>query len=364
MKTIAFYLPQFHPIPENSKWWGAGFTEWHNVARSKRLFRNHRQPQIPGELGFYDLRLDETRHEQAKLAKEFGIDAFCYYHYWFNGKRLLETPIEKMLRDKECDMPFCLCFANETWSRAWDGNEREILIEQTYSEEDDKKHAEFLSKVFKDERYLKSDGKPIFIIYRIGKHENPGRFVKYLNEAARKEGFPGIRVFAVRNFACDVTDDLLHSYGIDDVVDFQPNNSEYPGRSPIGKGIRFIQRLWNSLARKTGLPEVYSVLRIPYNKVAKNALGLYDKLGKNHHPTVFPNWDNSPRRHAATIIQNDNPEDFTAWVKAAVKIIRERPENDQFLFVNAWNEWAESAHLEPDLAMGKKFLQAFKEGIK
>ena len=339
MKTIAFYLPQFHPIPENNLWWGAGFTEWHNVSAARPMFRGHRQPQVPGALGYYDLRCDETRHEQAKLAKSSGIDAFCYYHYWFGGKQLLETPLNKMLDDKSCDMPFCLCWANETWSRAWDGKESEVLIQQAYSEEDDRKHAEFLVQIFKD------------------------RFVQVLDEAARSEGFPGVRVFAVRNFACDVDDNTLHSYGIDDIVDFQPNNTEYPRRSLFGKGVRFLQRCWNSLAKKAGLPQVNSVLRLKYNDVARNALALYGTLGQNHYPTVFPNWDNSPRRKAATVIQNDNPEDFARWVSEAASIVRKRPERNQFLFVNAWNEWAESAHLEPERKYGDAFLKAFKEGI-
>ena len=363
MKSIAFYLPQYHPIPENNRWWGEGFTEWHNVCKSKKLFAGHRQPQMPAELGFYDLRCDETRYEQATLAKNFGIDAFCYYHYWFNGKRLLETPLTKMLADPKCDMPFCLCWANETWSRAWDGKDREILMEQTYSESDDAKHAEFLCGIFKDERYLKSNGRPVFIVYRIGKHPAPARFVATLDAAARKAGFPGVRVFAVRNFACDVPDETLHSYGIDDIVDFEPNNTEYPARSAFGKGIRLLQRIWNSLAAKVGLPEVYSILRLPYKKVARNALKLYEHFSERHYPTVFPNWDNSPRRKAATIIQNDNPDDFADWVHAASRIVRQRPEENQFLFINAWNEWAESAHLEPERVMGRKFLEAFKDGI-
>jgi lipopolysaccharide biosynthesis protein len=363
MKTIAFYLPQFHPIPENNLWWGAGFTEWHNVSAARPMFRGHRQPQVPGALGYYDLRCDETRHEQAELAKSSGIDAFCYYHYWFGGKQLLETPLNKMLDDKGCDMPFCLCWANETWSRAWDGNESEVLIQQAYSEEDDRKHAEYLVQIFKDSRYLKSEGKPVFIIYRVGKMDDPARFVQILDEAARSEGFPGVRVFAVRNFACDVDDNTLHSYGIEDIVDFQPNNTEYPRRSLFGKGVRFLQRCWNSLARKAGLPQVNSVLRLKYNDVSRNALALYGTLGQNHYPTVFPNWDNSPRRKAATVIQNDNPEDFARWVSKAASIVRKRPERNQFLFVNAWNEWAESAHLEPERKYGDAFLKAFKEGI-
>lgn len=363
MKTIAFYLPQFHPIPENNLWWGAGFTEWHNVSAARPMFRGHRQPQVPGALGYYDLRCDETRHEQAELAKSSGIDAFCYYHYWFGGKQLLETPLNKMLDDKGCDMPFCLCWANETWSRAWDGKESEVLIQQAYSEEDDRKHAEYLVQIFKDSRYLKSEGKPVFIIYRVGKMDDPARFVQILDEAARSEGFPGVRVFAVRNFACDVDDNTLHSYGIDDIADFQPNNTEYPRRSLFGKGMRFLQRCWNSLARKAGLPQVNSVLRLKYNDVARNALALYGTLGQNHYPTVFPNWDNSPRRKAATVIQNDNPEDFARWVSEAASIVRKRPERNQFLFVNAWNEWAESAHLEPERKYGDAFLKAFKEGI-
>jgi len=363
MKTIAFYLPQYHPIPENNRWWGDGFTEWHNVSRAKPLFKGHRQPQVPAELGFYDLRCDETRHEQAALAKQFGIDAFCYYHYWFNGKQLLETPLKKLLADKACDMPFCLCWANETWSRAWDGKDREILMEQVYSDEDSKRHADYLCEIFKDSRYLKSQGKPIFIIYRVGKMDTPAKFVQVLNESAQKAGFEGVRVFAVRNFACDVPDDKLASYGINDIVDFQPNNTEYPPRSAFGKGIRLMQRQWNSLAKKIGLPEVYSVLRLRYTDVAKNVLKLYETFSEHHYPTVFPNWDNSPRRKAATIIQNDNPADFANWVRDAANIVRKRSEDNQFLFVNAWNEWAESAHLEPEQKMGRAFLEAFKKGI-
>lgn len=364
MKSIAFYLPQFHPIAENNSWWGNGFTEWHNVSRAIPLFKGHRQPQVPDELGFYDLRCKETRLEQIALAKHFGIDAFCYYHYWFHGKQLLETPLNKMLGDPDSDFPFCLCWANETWSRAWDGKEREILIQQTYSESDDIEHAKYLCNIFKDSRYLKIDGKPIFIIYRLGNMPTPEIFIKHLQEEAKKQGFPEIRIFAVRNFACDVPENRLAELGIFDIVDFEPNTSDFPPRGTAGKGLRFLQRLWNSLAKKMGAKEVYSVLRLSYKDTYEKILSLYKNFGESHHPTVFPNWDNSPRRKAATIIQNDNPEDFCNWVKAAKKIISTRKENNQFLFVNAWNEWAESAHLEPERKMGRAFLEAFKKGIE
>ena len=363
MKTIAFYLPQFHPIPENDQWWGEGFTEWHNVRKAKALFKGHRQPQIPTELGYYDLRNNEIRHKQARLAKKFGIDAFCYYHYWFNGKQLLETPLSKMLADTECNMPFCLCWANENWSRAWDGKDREILIEQTYSLEDHQKHAEHLCEVFRDSRYLKSENKPIFIIYRIGKIPDAPKFIETLNDAAIRAGFKGIRIFAVRNPSCDVPDENLADWGIQDIVDFEPNANDFPRRSILGKAIRLLQRKWNSFAKKWNGPEFYSILKVNYNSVAEKSIKLYESLSENHYPTVFPNWDNSPRRKAATIIQNDNPEKFTRWTRAVASIVRKRPEEKQFLFINAWNEWAESAHLEPDQETGTAFLEAFQKGM-
>ena len=364
MKTIAFYLPQFHPIPENDKWWGKGFTEWHNVRKAKSLFKGHRQPQVPGELGYYDLRNNETRHKQAELAQKYGIGAFCYYHYWFNGKQLLETPVTQMLADSDCNMPFCLCWANENWSRAWDGKDREILMEQTYSLEDHQAHSEHLCKIFTDRRYLKSEGKPVFIIYRIGKIPDAERFIHILNEAAIKAGFNGVRVFAVRYPSCNIPDETLATWGINDIVDFEPNAKDIPRNSIIGKAFRLGQRAWNSFAKKWKGPEFYSILKIDYKSVVQKALRLYESQNDRHYPTVFPNWDNSPRRKAAVIIQNDSPDDFAQWVHSAADILRKRPEEDQFLFINAWNEWAEGAHLEPDQEMGRSFLEAFKKGIE
>ncbi len=376
MKSIAFYLPQFHPIPENDLWWGEGFTEWHNVTRAKTLFKGHRQPQIPGKLGFYDLRCEETQLEQIALAKEFCIDAFCYYHYWFGNQQLLETPLKKMLNNPQADFPFCVCWANETWSRTWDGKEKEILIAQTYEEKHFEAHADYLCSLFKDARYLKINGEPIFVIYRLANIPKPEIFLDILRKKANDAGFSNIRIFAVRNFADNSLDSKFMSLGIKDIIDFAPNPNDFPKRSVVGKGIRFLQRLYNSFAKKIHLPEVYSVLRLPYNQTAEAALEKTKSFSSNdavpepndaapkHHPTIFPNWDNSPRRRAATIIQNDSPENFENWTAAAAKFVRSRNENDQFLFINAWNEWAESAHLEPERKFGLAFLEAFRQGLK
>ena len=362
MKKIAFYLPQFHPIPENDAWWGKGFTEWTNVRRARPLFKGHLQPQEPGELGEYDLRDDRVRLEQIALAKSHGVDAFCYYSYWFLGKTLLETPLRRLLAQPGADFPFCLCWANETWSRAWDGREREILIEQRYSAADDAAYAEYLCGIFSDPRYLKVEGKPVFLIYRLQNLPDPKRFLSALRAAAEQKGFPGVRVFAVLNFSCRMTDEEIAELGIDDVADFQPNPADFPPRGLCGKGIRFLQRLWNGAARRLGAPQVHSVLRVPYRSLVERVCAGYGRGSLNHCPVVFPNWDNSPRRKAATVIQNDDPAAFEEWTRRAAEFVRSKPERDRFLFVNAWNEWAESAHLEPDRRSGRAFLEAFARG--
>ncbi|MDJ0634982.1 MAG: glycoside hydrolase family 99-like domain-containing protein [Xenococcaceae cyanobacterium MO_188.B29] len=182
IKAIAFYLPQYHPIPENDKWWGKGFTEWTSVAKAKPLFKDHYQPHLPADLGFYDLRLPEVRQAQADLAREYGIYGFCYYHYWFNGKRLLERPFNEVLESGKPDFPFCLCWANENWTRRWDGQDREILIEQKYSVVDDREHIKSLISAFKDPRYIKIDGKPLFLIYRVNSLPDPSLTQKIWRE--------------------------------------------------------------------------------------------------------------------------------------------------------------------------------------
>ena len=192
VRSIAFYLPQFHPIPENDEWWGEGFTEWTNVRRARPLFPGHHQPELPGPLGFYDLRDSNVRDAQADLARSHGIDAFCYYHYWFGGRRLLERPFDEVLASGRPDLPFCLCWANEPWTRAWDGSDRKVLVHQDYSEDDDRRHISWLIEAFKDERYVRVDGKPLFLVYRADAMPDPAGTTRLWRDMADRAGLPGL----------------------------------------------------------------------------------------------------------------------------------------------------------------------------
>ena len=364
MKSIAFYLPQFHPTAENNAWWGAGFTEWHNVSKAKPLFRGHRQPRQPGELGYYDLRCADTRHEQAKLARLHGIDAFCYYHYWFHGKRLLHEPLDRMLTEAG-DFPFCLCWANEHWARTWDGKEKSVLMAQNYSESDNIAHIRWLIEALRDPRYLRVQGRPLFLLYKIDDIPDFARMQAVWRAELQAAGLPDLYWCAVRGTRMDLDDPSLLALGVDAVVDFHPAQQCIPPRNPLGKGWRMLQRVWNRWARRLRLPEVNSVLRVSYRAYRDLALvALSRKTVLPHFPCVFPNWDNSPRKKEATIFQNDSPEDFALWVAQTRKALEERPVDEQLLFVNAWNEWAESAHLEPDQKMGRGFLEAFAKAWK
>lgn len=364
MKTIAFYLPQFHPTAENNKWWGPGFTEWHNVSRAKALFRGHRQPRHPGELGYYDLRCADTRHEQAGLARAHGIDGFCYYHYWFHGKRLLHEPLDRMLEENG-DFPFCLCWANEHWARTWDGKNHSLLMEQKYSESDHRAHIRWLIPILRDARYIRVRGRPLFLIYKVDDIPDFMRMKTIWQEELALAGQPDLYWCAVKGTRMKQPDSVLKNLAFEAVVDFHPADTCIPPRSPWGKGWRLVQRAWNRWARRHGFSEVNSILKVSYSAYREQALrSLPENPLLPHFPSVFPNWDNSPRKKEATIFQNDKPADFGLWVEKAGQWLNKRPADEQILFVNAWNEWAESAHLEPDQQMGRAFLEAFAAARK
>ena len=357
IKAIAFYLPQYHPIPENDEWWGKGFTEWTNVAKSKPLFKEHYQPHLPADLGFYDLRLPEARQAQADLAREYGIHGFCYYHYWFNGKRLLERPFNDVLASDKPDFPFCLCWANENWTRRWDGQDQEILAEQVYSEENDRLHMQWLAQAFQDPRYIRVEGKPLFMVYRAMKIPDPKKTSQIWREEARKLGIGEIFLCRVESFSDEHTDPT--QIGFDAAVEFQPDWGKLG--LPLQTG-----RRWN-LARKLKLAEkAYANNRIfDYSTMVESMLKKPNPAYLRF-PCVTPSWDNSARRREnATIIKDSAPEIYEQWLKQVIQnIVKDHRNSERIVFINAWNEWAEGNHLEPCQKWGRAYLEATGRTLK
>ena len=353
MQTITFYLPQFHPIPENDLWWGKGFTEWTNVTRAKPLFRGHYQPHIPADLGFCDLRLGEARNAQAELAKEYGIDGFCYWHYWFNGKRLLERPFNEVVASGEPDFPFCLAWANESWSRRWLGEEKALLAQQTYSLEDDLRHAKWLMERFVDQRYIRVNGRPLFLVYHPRHLPDPVRFTELLRETCRKHGEEDPYLVGIdahcRRYDC-------RQIGFDMTLRFEPQL----GCLRFSKRDRFYlpKIVFNLLKGKMAFD-----LKV-YDYAEARRLMNKDRLQHPYIPCVFVSWDNTPRRgRNGVIITGSTPELFGEGVRDAVKLSSQLPEGERLLFINAWNEWAEGNHLEPDQRFGRKFLEELQKAL-
>lgn len=338
IKAIAFYLPQFHPIPENDAWWGKGFTEWTTAAKAKPLFPGHYQPHVPADLGYYDLRLAETRKAQAELARQHGIYGFCYYHYWFNGKLLLEKPSHDMLASGEPDFPFCLCWANEDWTRAWDGKSGEILIKQNYNHDDDIAHVKYLFKFFADKRYIRVNGKPLFLVYRASRMPDPKKTTALWREEARKQGIGELFLCKVESSSETRTDPK--NSGFDAAVEFQPD--------------------WNCLPQNQKGPEYGNQKVYKYSEFSKNVqqkpVPSYTRF-----PCVLVSWDNYPRRgQNGQIFIESNPSHYQKWLQATVAKIHKSASDDKIVFINAWNEWGEGNHLEPDLQFGRGYLEATK----
>ena len=360
-RVIAFYLPQFHPIPENDAWWGKGFTEWTNVAKAKPLFKGHYQPHLPADLGFYDLRVAESREAQANLARQHGVSGFCYYHYWFSGKRLLHRPFDEVLRSGRPDFPFCLCWANENWTRIWDGGGSDVLMEQTYSEEDDLAHIRCLANAFVDPRYIRIENKPLFIIYRA--HELPDiqKTTTIWRDECRRLGIG--EVFLCR---VDTGTDVLppNEVGLDAAVEFQPEFASL-GMLLSLRRLRLGQWRWNDLRfflRRKLLDDNINVQN--YRHLVSS---MRRRIQPNYlrFPCVTPSWDNSPRRRRNPIVfVGSSPELFHQWVvESLVKLMKSR-NSHRILFVNAWNEWAEGNYLEPDQRYGSAYLEALREALR
>ena len=368
MKIISFYLPQFHPIPENDSWWGKGFTEWTNVARGKPLFPGHYQPHIPADLGFYDLRMDETRIAQAELASRHGVSGFCYYHYWFNGKLLLERPFNEVLQSGRPDFPFSLCWANENWTRTWEGTEREILMEQRYENYDPVGHMEWLEKAFANNRYIRINGKPLFLVYRPDDIPKIREIIKIWRKFISEKGYPGIYICSVKNFKTTLSDAESIALGFDAIVDFQPNPRDFPVLKWWNFARYILPRIFNQIILNLKAENILRLRPVvfvyDYELLALNAMRK-PKSKQKSFPCVVPGWDNTARKKVgATVIQNSDAGVYKKWLGNALERVLDYPKEEQIVFVNAWNEWAEGCHLEPDLKNGKKFLEATRTALE
>jgi lipopolysaccharide biosynthesis protein len=336
-RLIAFFLPQFHPTPENDAWWGKGFTEWTNVTRARPLFEGHYQPHLPSDLGFYDLRLRETRHEQIRLAKRFGIDGFCYHYYWFSGTRLLHRPLDDMLADPDSDMPFCLCWANENWTRRWDAAEHKVLMAQQYLPDDDLNFIKSVVPFFRDPRYIRVQDEPLLIVYRPQHLPDAKKTAAVWRDYCVSAGIGNIHLCAA----------LTHGnrdysqFGFDSGVEFPPHN--LPTEN-LNARVNFRDPFFGNV-----------------KQYAETARAYLDRTygGAHVFKTVFPSWDNTARtKDRALVTLNGVPDNYEHWLASTIDRVKQSGRRDELIFINAWNEWAEGCHLEPDQLFGHGFLQA------
>jgi lipopolysaccharide biosynthesis protein len=342
MKILAHYLPQFHPIPENNDWWGQGFTEWSNVVKARPLFRGHGQPHVPADLGFYDLRVPEVREAQADLARRHGLTGFCYWHYWFGGRLLLERPLEEVLASGRPDFPFCLAWANQSWSGIWHGAPDRILIEQTYPEpEDDVRHFAYLRPAFEDSRYVCVAGKPVFFIFEPRGMPEPARFVERWQTMASQAGFVGLYLVA-----CLGEEDVPFATHFEDGFD-AALYYEFPVEHTFTTWLR--KRLMvRGIASGPERFRYAAAFRDPPTDIRGRVI-----------PTVWPNWDNTPRsgRHGRVILES-TPERFGAHLRRALELVATAPVDEQMVMIKSWNEWAEGNYLEPDTELGLARFEA------
>lgn len=350
MKIIAYYLPQFHEIKENNEWWGKGFTEWTNTKKSRSLYKNHYQPREPLNDNYYNLLDKETVKWQQEISTKNGIDGFCYYHYWFSGKKILEKPAENLLGWKEIRQNFCFCWANHDWKKTWNGTQ-EMLLKQEYGDEKEWEiHFEYLLQFFLDDRYIKIDGKPIFMLYRANEISRCNEMVEYWNKLALENGLPGIYVIESLNSKNEKP--MLKT---SDAITLREPNYSMVNINVVKKIINKIKRDYFSI------PSKYN-----YKKLCKNSLKLQQKIKnlekKDIHYGSFVGWDNTPRHSVrGRVAVNATPHIFKEYILNQIKIFKNRNQKEKIIFLNAWNEWAEGMYLEPDKVYRDEFLKVIKE---
>lgn len=348
MDVLALYLPQFHPVIENDEWWEPGFTEWTNLAAATPLFRGHRRPDLPGELGFYDLRVPEVRERQADLARDHGVTAFCWWHYWFAGRELLERPFDEVLASGTPSLPFSLCWANQSWSGVWHGAPDRLLVEQTYPEGDDEVHFDALVAAFRDERYHRVQGRPLLGVFRPQELPNPKRFVDTWQRLASDSGLGGLYLVAFCESRAWGAQYTTHTEdGFDAAV-----HVEFPFERTARTKLR--DRLRTSV-------EWFGPGRYRYTE----DLPDYPRSLKGVvHPCVYPNWDNTPRSaRRGSVIVDASPARFERHVRQAVARAGLNPPGERLVFVKSWNEWAEGNHVEPDRVHRRGWLDALAAGL-
>jgi lipopolysaccharide biosynthesis protein len=363
-RVFAFYLPQFHPIPENDEWWGKGFTEWTNVAKARPLYRGHAQPRLPADLGYYDLRLPEVRELQALLARRAGIEGFCYWHYWFgSGRRILERPFTEVLESGHPEYPFCLAWANESWTGVWHGDPGKILVSQEYpGVEDEKAHFAAVLPAFRDPRYVRIYGKPLFAIYAAHCHPDPTRFVRHWRELAAAAGLPGLYFVAIYDSKATASRPFPHG-DFDAVTELGPG--DFLQKLPQHGLLVTLRKIRNGNFGRKINAIVGSRFHKPDRHRYANAVraAFTGELAKDvrYLPTVLSNWDNTPRSgRRGVVLEGSTPHLFRKYLDKAIALVRSKPYEERIVFLKAWNEWAEGNYVEPDARFGHQYLDALR----
>lgn len=370
-KIIGIYFPQFHAIPENDAWWGAGFTDWENVRTAKPQYPGHQQPRVPLGGNYYDQSEVATLRWQVDLARRYGVHGFCHYHYWFDGRQLLETPTNLMLENSDIDFPFCLSWANETWSRRWDGRDHEVLIQQTHPPTQDswRRHFDYLIRAWKDPRAIRVEGKPVFVIYRPQNIPKLVDMLAFWRCLAQEHDLPGL--YFIHQKSYDLSDSSMLQ-GFDAVFQFQPSEAVHSpayGRRSIHQSplFRLVQRLperFQDRLRSLRTRFRKDLTLHDYASVWRAAIEARPEPGLTTYPGAFVDWDNASRyKHRATVYQGSTPSLFGHWLGELIKTLPQRNLPENYVWLNAWNEWAECAYLEPDENHGYQYLEALQRAL-